>query len=76
MDQRQKIVRDVQLMNGLLKESRERIADLTKRPKLKRRIKVVCRYQQYEAVNLVVERVLAGHSVETWAERLLEVCAR
>lgn len=31
MDQRQKIVRDVQLMNGLLKESRERIADLTKR---------------------------------------------
>ena len=29
--------------------------------KNKRRIKVVCRYQQYEAVNLVVERVLAGH---------------
>jgi type I restriction enzyme R subunit len=28
--------------------------------KNKRRIKVVCRYQQYEAVNLVVERVLAG----------------
>jgi type I restriction enzyme R subunit len=26
----------------------------------KRRIKVVCRYQQYEAVNLVVQRVLAG----------------
>lgn len=31
MDQRQKIVRDVQLMNGLLQESRDRIADLTKR---------------------------------------------
>ena len=28
--------------------------------KNKRRIKVVCRYQQYEAVNLVVDRVLAG----------------
>lgn len=28
--------------------------------KKKRRIKVVCRYQQYEAVNLVVQRVLAG----------------
>jgi type I restriction enzyme R subunit len=28
--------------------------------KKKRRIKVVCRYQQYEAVNLIVERVLAG----------------
>ncbi|CAA7627612.1 type I restriction endonuclease subunit R [Magnetospirillum sp. SS-4] len=26
----------------------------------KRRIKVVCRYQQYEAVNLIVQRVLAG----------------
>lgn len=26
----------------------------------KRRIKVVCRYQQYEAANLIVERVLAG----------------
>jgi type I restriction enzyme, R subunit len=26
----------------------------------KRRIKAVCRYQQYEAVNLIVERVLAG----------------
>jgi len=26
----------------------------------KRRVKVVCRYQQYEAVNLVVARVLAG----------------
>ncbi len=26
----------------------------------KRRIKIVCRYQQYEAVNLVVQRVLAG----------------
>lgn len=31
MDQREKIVRDVQLMNGLMQESRERIADLTKR---------------------------------------------
>lgn len=29
--------------------------------KKKRRIKVVCRYQQYEAVNLIVQRVLAGH---------------
>jgi type I restriction enzyme R subunit len=28
--------------------------------KKKRRIKVVCRYQQYQAVNLVVQRVLAG----------------
>ncbi len=28
--------------------------------KNKRRIKMVCRYQQYEAVNLVVQRVLAG----------------
>ncbi|MEQ1870656.1 MAG: HsdR family type I site-specific deoxyribonuclease [Vicinamibacterales bacterium] len=28
--------------------------------KNKRRIKVVCRYQQYQAVNLIVERVLAG----------------
>jgi type I restriction enzyme R subunit len=28
--------------------------------KKKRRIKVVCRYQQYEAVNLIVQRVLAG----------------
>ncbi len=28
--------------------------------KKKRRIKIVCRYQQYEAVNLIVERVLAG----------------
>jgi type I restriction enzyme, R subunit len=28
--------------------------------KKKRRIKIVCRYQQYEAVNLVVQRVLAG----------------
>ena len=28
--------------------------------KKKHRIKVVCRYQQYEAVNLIVERVLAG----------------
>lgn len=26
----------------------------------KRRIKIVCRYQQYEAVNLIVQRVLAG----------------
>lgn len=31
MDKRQKIVRDLQLMNGLLQESRERIADLNKR---------------------------------------------
>lgn len=31
MDQRRKIVRDVQLMNGLMQESRDRIADLTKR---------------------------------------------
>src|SRR5688572_23945848 len=28
--------------------------------KKKRRIKVVCRYQQHEAVNLIVQRVLAG----------------
>ncbi|WP_437280190.1 HsdR family type I site-specific deoxyribonuclease [Sorangium sp. So ce375] len=28
--------------------------------KKKRRIKVVCRYQQYEAVNLIVQRVLIG----------------
>jgi type I restriction enzyme R subunit len=28
--------------------------------KKKRRIKVVCRYQQYQAVNLIVQRVLAG----------------
>jgi type I restriction enzyme R subunit len=28
--------------------------------KHKRRMKVVCRYQQYEAVNLIVQRVLAG----------------
>jgi type I restriction enzyme R subunit len=28
--------------------------------KKKRRIKVVCRYQQYEAVNLIVQRVLSG----------------
>jgi type I restriction enzyme R subunit len=28
--------------------------------KKKRRIKIVCRYQQYEAVNLIVQRVLAG----------------
>ncbi len=28
--------------------------------KKKRRIKVVCRYQQYEAVNLIVQRVVAG----------------
>ncbi len=28
--------------------------------KKKRRAKVVLRYQQYEAVNLIVERVLAG----------------
>jgi hypothetical protein len=31
LDKRQRIVRDVQLMNGLMLESRERIADLTKR---------------------------------------------
>jgi type I restriction enzyme R subunit len=28
--------------------------------KKKRRIKVVCRYQQYEAANLIIERVIAG----------------
>lgn len=28
--------------------------------KKKRRIKIICRYQQYEAVNLIVNRVLAG----------------
>jgi len=31
MDKRQRIVRDLQLMNGLMQESRDRIADLTKR---------------------------------------------
>jgi len=31
MDKRKKMVRDLQLMNGLMQESRERIADLTKR---------------------------------------------
>lgn len=31
MDKRKKIVRDIQLMTGLLQESRDRIADLTKR---------------------------------------------
>ncbi len=31
MDKRKKIVRDVQLMNGLMQQSRDRIADLTKR---------------------------------------------
>jgi uncharacterized protein (DUF3084 family) len=31
LDKRQKIVRDIQLMNGLLKESREKVADLDKR---------------------------------------------
>jgi len=31
MDKRQKMVRDLQLMNGLMKESRDRIAELTKR---------------------------------------------
>lgn len=31
VDKRQKIVRDLQLMNGLMQESRDRIADLTKR---------------------------------------------
>lgn len=29
--------------------------------KLKRRSKIICRYQQYEAANKIVERVLAGH---------------
>lgn len=29
--------------------------------KKKRRIKIICRYQQYEASNKIVERVLAGH---------------
>lgn len=29
--------------------------------KKKRRIKIICRYQQYEAANKIVERVLAGH---------------
>ncbi|MCC6630632.1 MAG: HsdR family type I site-specific deoxyribonuclease [Gammaproteobacteria bacterium] len=29
--------------------------------KKKRRIKTICRYQQYEAANKIVERVLAGH---------------
>ena len=29
--------------------------------KRKRRIKIICRYQQYEAANKIVERVLAGH---------------
>ncbi|WP_197488569.1 type I restriction endonuclease subunit R [Methylomonas koyamae] len=29
--------------------------------KKKRRIKIICRYQQYEATNKIVERVLAGH---------------
>jgi len=29
--------------------------------KKKRRIKIVCRYQQYEAGNQIVQRVLAGH---------------
>jgi type I restriction enzyme, R subunit len=28
--------------------------------KKKRRIKIVCRYQQYEAANKIVERVVAG----------------
>jgi type I restriction enzyme R subunit len=32
--------------------------------KKKRRIKVVCRYQQYEAVNLIVQRVLAGQAAQ------------
>lgn len=31
MDKRQKMVRDLQLMNGLMQQSRDRIADLTKR---------------------------------------------
>lgn len=31
VDQRQRIMRDIQLMNSLMKESRDRIADLTKR---------------------------------------------
>jgi len=29
--------------------------------KKQRRIKIICRYQQYEAANKIVERVLAGH---------------
>ncbi|QNT25243.1 type I restriction endonuclease subunit R [Ralstonia solanacearum] len=29
--------------------------------KKKRRIKIICRYQQYEAANKIVERVLTGH---------------
>ena len=29
--------------------------------KKKRRIKIICRYQQYEAANKLVERVLAGY---------------
>jgi type I restriction enzyme, R subunit len=29
--------------------------------KKKQRIKIICRYQQYEAANKIVERVLAGH---------------
>ncbi len=29
--------------------------------KKKRRIKIICRYQQFEAANKIVERVLAGH---------------
>lgn len=29
--------------------------------KKKRRIKIICRYQQYEAANKVVERVLTGY---------------
>jgi type I restriction enzyme R subunit len=57
---------------GLLKAARERAAapggaarhprhfTLFATDKKKRRIKVVCRYQQYEAVNLIVQRVLAG----------------
>ena len=31
MDQRERILRDIQLMNGLMNDSRERIADLTKK---------------------------------------------
>jgi type I restriction enzyme R subunit len=29
--------------------------------KKQRRIKIICRYQQYEAANKIVERVLAGY---------------
>ncbi|WNG26414.1 HsdR family type I site-specific deoxyribonuclease [Cystobacter fuscus] len=52
-------------MNGLLRPAvlLDILAHFTlfATDKKKRRIKVVCRYQQYEAVNLIVQRVLAGH---------------